>query len=136
MDFISPQKMLFVSLVGVLFGGYMLYTWLPIAVDRNYPIVTGTIKQRKPIDQGGIPRVHFEIELHDPPAIVHAYTQRYLIDEVPDQVKFRYSGDPQREVFLFEHEENPLWIALFCFVVSIFLGVSGVLGLRSQKTLT
>ncbi len=93
MDFTSPHKMLLGSVIAVVFGGYMLYTRLPIAADRNFRIVTGTVTKRTPIDQGGVPRVDFTIELIAKPAVVHAHAQRYLIDEVPDEVRFRYSGD-------------------------------------------
>ena len=131
MDVVSPQKMLLVSAIAAVFGGYMLYTWLPIAADRNFPIVTGTVTQRMPIDEGGIPRVDFTIELLEQPVVVHARAQRYLITVVPNEVQFRYSGDPDREVFLMEHEENPLWIALTCFAAAVFLGFLGVKGLTS-----
>lgn len=127
MNFVNPRKMILVSVLSLLFGGYMFYTWLPIFADRHHPIVTGTVTQRTPIQQGGIPRVDFTIEIADPPATVHAHAQRYLIDEVPNEVSFRYSGDPDREVFLMDHEENPLWIALFCLGVGLFLGVFGIL---------
>ena len=110
----------------------MFYTWIPIAVDHNFPVVTGTITERTPIKQGGVPRVDFTIEISDPHAVVHAYAQRYLINEVPNEVSFRYSGQPNREVFLMEHEENPLSIALFCFTVSAILGFMGVRGSRGH----
>ena len=41
--------------------------------------------------------------------------------DVPDEVRFHYSGDPAREVFLFEHEENPYWILLTCWGLSALL---------------
>jgi hypothetical protein len=134
MNFLGPPKLIFVSLIGFIFGGYMFVSWLPLAADRNAPIVTGRITNRTPIDQGGVPRVDFTIEVSDPPAVVHAHAQRYLIDQVPDEVRFRYSGDPDREVFLIDHEENPLWIALFCFAGSAVLGFLGFRGWTTARS--
>ncbi len=135
MNFIRPHTMLIVAVIGAVFGSYMLYTWFPIAVDYNCPVVTGTITERTPIEEGGVPRVDFTIQVSEPPVVVHAHAQRYLIDQVPDEVRFRYSGDPGKEVFLMEHEENPLWIALFCFATSTFLAVVGLLALRRPESL-
>ncbi len=136
MNYFTPSLMLLVATHGVLFGGYMFYTWIPIAADLNFPVVTGTITERTPIKQSGIPSVDFTIEILDPPAVVHAYAQRYLLHKVPDEVSFRYSGEPSREVFLMEHEENPLLIALVCFAVSalFFFPVIREIGVPTIRT--
>ena len=116
-----PLKALFVLVFAVLIGAVEFAEWLPIFAVRNAPIVTGTIVAREPIQRyGGVPGVDFTIRLA-PGVEVHAQGGRYLMERVPEQVRFRYSGDPTREVFLFEHEENPLWIFLFLWGVSLFL---------------
>jgi hypothetical protein len=118
----SSLKLAFVSLVGFAFGTVMLVSWFPrLAVARS-PVVTGNVVARTPIKEWGVPRVDFTIEIPGSSAVVHAHTQRYLMDRVPAQVRIRYSGDPSRQVYLFEHEENPLWIGLFCYAASAFLG--------------
>jgi hypothetical protein len=105
-----------------VFGTIMLVSWIPRAAVARSPIVTGNVVARTPIKEWGVPRVDFAIELPGSSAVVHAHTQRNLLDKVPAQVRFHYSGDPARQVYLFEHEENPLWIALFCWAVSVLLG--------------
>jgi hypothetical protein len=118
---LPPLKAMFVLVFAILIGAVNFAEWLPIFAGRNAPIVTGTIVARQPIQRyGGVPGVDFTIRLA-PGVEVHALGGRYLMEKVPEQVQFRYSGDPTREVFLFEHEENPLWIFLFLWGVSLFL---------------
>lgn len=101
----------------------MFATWIPRFAVRNSPVVTGQIVARVPIHQWGIPRVDFTINVEGQNVQVHAFAQRYLMEQAPAKVAFHYTGDPTKEVFLFEHEENPLWIALFCWGVSAYLFV-------------
>jgi len=114
--------MLFAAVVGLIFGAVMLASWVPRALVSGSPIVSGQVIARSPIKEWGIPRADFTIRIADSKEVVHAHTQRYLIDRVPEQVRFHYSGDASRPVYLFEHEENPLWIGLFCWVAAAFLG--------------
>jgi hypothetical protein len=119
---ISTSKMLFVAVVGFIFGAVMLASWVPRLLVARAPVVTGRVVARTPVKEWGIPRVDFAIEIAESKATVHAHTQRYLLDKVPDQVRFHYTGDPSRSVYLFEQEENPLWIGLFCWMMSALLG--------------
>jgi hypothetical protein len=114
----STPRCLPASVLGIAFGSVMFVEWLPIFNVRNSPIVAGTIVARVPIQQWNIPRVDFTIQINNANAQVHAYAQQYLMDRVPVQVRFQYSGDPNQEVFLFEHEEDPFWIMAFCWTVS------------------
>ena len=91
---------------------------------RNAPVVTGRIISREPIRQYSVPRVDFTIQIEGSDTKVHAHTQRYLINKIPDTVRFHYDGDPTREVFLHEHEENPYWIFLFCWGAALALALS------------
>jgi hypothetical protein len=117
----SP-KMVFIAAVAFVFGTIMFIAWIPRFAVASSPVVTGTVVARTPITEWGVPRVDFTIEIQGVPAVVHAHTQRYLLNQIPDQVRFHYSGDPSRQVYLFEHEENPLWIGLFCWAASAILG--------------
>jgi hypothetical protein len=114
--------MVFVAVVGFLFGAVMMISWVQRLAVARFPVVTGEVVARTPIKEWGIPRVDFTIEIPDSSTIVHARAQRYLLEKVPARVRFRYSGDPSRPVYLFEHEENPLWIGLFCWGAAAFLG--------------
>ena len=114
--------MLFATAVGFVFGAVMLISWIPRVAVSRFPVVKGTVVDRIPIKEWGVPRADYTIKIQGSPDIVHARTQRYLLDKIPAQVRFRYSGDPSRWVYLFEHEENPLWIGLFCWAASAFLG--------------
>jgi hypothetical protein len=118
----GTAKTLFAAIVGFVFGAVMLISWIPrLAVSRS-PVFTGTVVARTPITEWSVPRVDFAIKIAGSPDVVHAHTQRYLLSKIPNRVRFRYSGDPSRLVYLFEHEENPLWIGLFCWTTSAFLG--------------
>lgn len=121
---ITPGKMIFVIICGIL-GGFMfaIQSFHVFAV-RNAPVVTGRILTRQPIRQYSIPKVDFTIQLEGGETRVHAFTARYLIDKIPATVRFHYNGDPRREVFLFEHEENPYWIFLFFWGASLALGLA------------
>jgi hypothetical protein len=119
---VSTPKMLFVAIVAFIFGCAMLASWFPRVLVASSPLVNGRVVARKPIKEWGVPRADFTIEVDGSKDVVHAHTQRYLLEKVPDQVRFHYSGDPSRAVYLFEHEENPLWIGLFMWASSAFLG--------------
>lgn len=117
----SSLKLFGVAVLGFLFGIVALIEWLPNFMVRNSPVVGGKIVQRQPIHQWGVPRVDFAINVDDSRDVVHAFAQRYLIDKVPEKVRFHYSGDPAREVFLFEHEEDPFWIMVVVWGGSAYL---------------
>lgn len=106
------------AVICFLFGCFMFVSWLPRLAVSNAPIVTGIILDRTPISDWGIPSVDYRIEVPETNEIVHASTQKYLMDKIPDEVRFHYSGDPLRPVYLFEHEENPLWIWLYSWAWS------------------
>ncbi len=120
---VSTSKLFVVAVVGFIFGAVMLASWVPRMLVAGSPVVTGHVVARTPITEWGVPRADFTIKIADSGDVVHAHTRRYLLDRVPDEVRFHYSGDPSRAVYLFEHEENPLWIGLFCWAASAFLGV-------------
>lgn len=46
-----------------------------------------------------------------------AETNKQAMQDLPEHVRFHYTGNPDREVFI-EGEEQPLWMALFLWVVS------------------
>jgi hypothetical protein len=119
--FITPGKIILGIICGVLCGAAFFTEAVHIFAVRNAPIVTGHIVSRQPIRQFSVPRADFTIRIDGTEAEVHARVQRYLMTDVPDEVRFHYSGDPTREVFLFEHEENPYWIVLTCWGLSVLL---------------
>jgi hypothetical protein len=43
--------------------------------------------------------------------------------KVPTDVRFHYSGDPAREVFLLEHEGNPWLLVLLFWGMSLLLAL-------------
>jgi hypothetical protein len=107
----------------VLCGIAHFIEWLPVFATRNSPVVSGRIVARDPVRRlGFVPGADFTIRVEESGTIVHARTQRYLMQEMPDTVRFHFSGDSAREVFLFEEEESPLAIFIVCFVGSTFLG--------------
>jgi hypothetical protein len=131
---ITRGKMIFGIICGLLCGLVFSVDAFHIFAVRNAPIVTGRIIARQPIRQFSVPRVDFTIRIEGTDTEVHAHTQRYLMAEIPDIVRFHYNGDPSREVFLFEHEENPYWIVLVCWGASLVLALS-MRSVRIQRSL-
>ena len=119
---ITPIKLIIAIACATIFGLVCFVEGVEdVLLVRNAPVVTGHIISRVPIRQYSVPRVDFTIRIDGTETDVHARTQRYLLDTVPDTVKFHYTGDKLREVFLFEYEENPCWICLFCWAAALFL---------------
>src|SRR5260221_12615407 len=119
---ITQATLIFAIVCGVLCGVAHFTEWLPVLAARNSPVVTGRIVSREPIRRlGFVPGVDFTIRIENTSTTVHAQAQRYLMEQVPDTVSFHYSGDPAREVFLFEEEESPFAIFVTCFVGAAFL---------------
>jgi hypothetical protein len=104
--------------MGVFIWTFMVpvyFEWQHNYAVRNSPIVDGEIIAREEILRFGIvPCVEFTIRLLNQGVTVHAQAQRYLINKVPGIVRFHYDGNPSREVFLHEYEEDPFWILLIC----------------------
>lgn len=104
----------YVIALTLVFGSYMFVCWLHEAMVLGSPVVSGTVLERKQFSSMGKEWGDFTIQVSGSDVTVHAITQPYLLAEIPEQVQFRYNGDPAREVFLFDHEEDPLLILLFC----------------------
>jgi hypothetical protein len=121
---ITRGKVIFGIICGILLGSVFSIEALHVFAVRNAPVVSGRIVSREPIKQYSVPRVDFTILIEGTDTKVHAHTQRYLINKIPDTVRFHYNGDPTREVFLFEHENNPYWIFLFGWGVALALALS------------
>ena len=116
---VTPAKMVLVIILGAIAGTVFFLQSISRLAVRNAPIVTGHIVSREPIREYSVPRVDFTIKIDGTETEVHAHAQRDSMTKVPEVVRFHYSGDPAKEVFLFEQEENPFWICLFCWGVSI-----------------
>ncbi len=120
-------KMVLVAIVCLACGIWEYKEWYQRFAVRSLPLVEGTVIQREPfVVYGFQERVDFSIQVDGSDQVVHARPGRYLINKVPEKVRFRFSGDPAREVFLFEHEEDPFWIMVLCFggvalVIVLFL---------------
>jgi hypothetical protein len=120
---ISRGKVIFVIMCAILMGIVVSIEAFHVFAVRNAPIVTGHIVARKPIKQYSVPRVDFTIQIEGTNTEVHAHAQGHLLHKVPDTVRFHYNGDPSREVFLFEYEENPYLVLLFCWGAALVLGL-------------
>ena len=117
-------KVFFAIIAGAIAGVIFSVQALQVFAVRNAPVVTGRVVARTPIKQYSVPRVDFAIQIEGSGTLVHAHTQRYLIDKIPETVRFRYNADPTREVFLFEHENNPYLIVLFFWGLALSLAVA------------
>lgn len=102
--------------IGIAAGETVEYIHILGAVDA--PIVEGTIVRREEFRRwGGVPAGKLTIELADQEVSVIARTNKEAMKKLPDKVRFQYTGDPEREVFI-EGEEHPFWVALFLWAVS------------------
>jgi len=120
---VTQATLVFAIACGVLCGMAHFAEWLPVFATRRAPVVSGRIVARQPITRFGfVPSADFTIRIEETGTVVHARTQRYLLKDMPETVRFHFSGDPAREVFLFEEEESPFAIFVVCFVGSAFLG--------------
>jgi hypothetical protein len=82
------------------------------------PVVDGDVIRREEFRRfGGIPAGRLSIRIVGTDTIVIAETNKQKMQELPGRVRFHYTGDPSREVFV-EGEGHPLWVALFLWVFS------------------
>jgi hypothetical protein len=110
-------------MVGLVCGLTFSSKWLKLLKLRNAPIVTGQVVSRTKIRVESVPKVDFAIRIDGTSDLVHARTGRYLLNRIPNNVRFRYSGNPAEEVVLLDYERSPFWFAVLGWVVCIvFLG--------------
>jgi len=125
---------MFLVVLAALCGLLFLVPAIQILSDLNAPIVDGSVISRKPVHlYNFFPRADFTILINGTDARIHAITGRYLLDEIPNKVRFHYSGDPAKEVFLFEYEENPCWILLFCWGISVVCAIILRVSRKSER---
>ena len=131
---VTPAKVVFGIICGFLAGLIFFVEAVDIFSVRNAPIVEGRIVSRAAIRQYSVPRVDFTIRIAGTDTEVHARAQQKLITNAPEVVRFHYSGNPSREVFLFEHEDNPYWLVLLFWGLALLLIVS-IRSARVRKAL-
>jgi hypothetical protein len=120
---ITPAKAKFAIGCGLLAGlafAVPAFDWFMV---RNAPIVTGRVVSRAPTTWLSIPRVDFTIKIDGSDTTVHARTQRGMMNKVPAKVRFHYTGDPARNIILFEQELNPGWLVLLFWGVALALAL-------------
>ena len=117
---VSRTKVLLVTILAIAFGAFFCGEAFQILRVINAPIVTGDVLSTAPVKIWGMPRTDITIQIQGSTTQVHAITGGYLLPTLPKSVRFHYSGDPSREVFLFEHEESPFWIILLCWGSAAF----------------
>ncbi|MGE3182117.1 MAG: hypothetical protein AB7N71_10835 [Phycisphaerae bacterium] len=123
-----------IAILGGLFIGcvYLPQTMHVYAV-RNCEIVTGTIISRKETRGFSIPHTDFEIQILDTDIVVHARTGLYPELQESGTVRFRYSGDSQREVFLMDYEESPFGVLILSWGCAIALGGFLIYEIRKER---
>jgi hypothetical protein len=109
---ITRTKVIFAIVCGLLAGCVFFVQAVDWFAVRNAPVVSGRVMSRTPTSWLSIPRVDFTIRINGSDTTVHARTQRGMMNKVPDIVRFHYTGDPNRNVFLFDQEANPGWLVL------------------------
>ncbi len=113
----------------VVLAAWHAQEYLHVWGARNAPVVEGDVMRREQFRRsGGIPAGRLSIRIVGTDTMVVAETNKQAMQELPDRVRFHYTGDPNREVFV-EGEEHPLWVALFLWVASAGIVVFCVLPL-------
>lgn len=119
---ITRGRLAFAIICLILLGSLFVVEAFQIFSIRNAPIITGRIVAREVIERSLMPpKANFTILIEESAVPVHAYVSKHLLMEIPDAVHFRYSGDPTREVFLFEHEDPSYWIVLLSWGIAAVL---------------
>jgi hypothetical protein len=110
---LNKPILVLVFVICVPLGAMLFGEWLHMWTARNYPLVEGTIIHREPFSRfGGIPAGRLSIRIAHTDTIVIAEVNKTAMENFPNGVRFHYSGNPAREVFL-EGEENPFWAVVF-----------------------
>ena len=113
-------KARFLMALSALCGAAFFIQAVPVLENYRAPVVDGTVVARKAVRVHEIlPRADFTIQIDGEDVEVHAITGRYLLDRIPDKVRFHYSGDATRVVFLFDYEQNPIWMCLLCWGIAV-----------------
>jgi hypothetical protein len=105
--------------IGILCGLACFDQWVEIFKVRNAPITKGHIVARTQTKNVLGPVIDFSILLNGTDITVHSrasLSKRYII---PDDVSFRYSGDPSKRVILLGYEGKPLLVAALFWSLSL-----------------
>lgn len=121
----TPAKFVFATICAVLCGLVFAVEAVDVFAVRNAPVVTGHVVSRTPIQQFLMPRADLTIRIDGTDAVVHARIPRDLMAKAPEAVRFHYSGDPSREVFLYELETDPWWAVLIFWGGALIVILAG-----------
>jgi hypothetical protein len=114
-------KLTWVTIFAIPLGGWQFVEWWHAHQAQRYPLVEGRVIERTEFRRwGGIPAGRLTIRSSAVAGDVVAEVAKYAMEQIPDDVRFHYSGDPTREVFV-EGERNPIWAML------IFWGLPPIL---------
>ena len=130
---LNRTGMVIVIVIGVAFGFDCLPKCVSVFGVRNAPIVSGLVISRTPCRRQGVPSTDFTIRVEDTAEVVHAYTGRSIINKVPSTVRFHYSGDPSKGVFLFEHQQNPFWLLAIAWGTSLMCLIALLARLKESR---
>ncbi|GEM_PF-6567843 len=138
----SLNQFISIAILGIIcglsLGSVYLCDFVHMFTVRNAPIVAGHIVGQNRIKQFLLPRADFTIQIEGTSTQVHAITERSLLYKNLKDVRFHYSGDPSREVFLFENESNPIWMVLevgMPLLIVVLLMIVSIRKICVKKTL-
>jgi hypothetical protein len=118
---VTIWKLTWITIFAIPLGGWQFAEWWHAHQAKRYPLVEGHVINRTEFRRwGGIPAGRLTIRSSAVAGDVVAEVPKYAMEQIPDDVRFHYSGDPTREVYL-EGESNPFW------AVVIFWGMPPVL---------
>jgi len=131
----NSAKTVFLILMALLLGCWALVQSVKVWQYSQFPWVEGTVVETRSVDWWRIfDREMLMIQVRGSDYLVFARVNNFVKPFDPENVKFRYGGDPTREVFL-DCEENPLPIFLVCFGSSIILGLFVIFRGRLKRAL-
>ena len=116
---------IFATPLGIWYLAEAVHAWSAMSSPQVDGIVLARAEDRR---FGGIPAGRMTIKIENTDIVVTARVNRAALDRFGKRVRFHYTGDPTREVFL-DGEEDPFWafgVAVFflgCPVVLLVLYV-------------
>jgi len=153
----EPDQNKNVALYGYLFGSsynyyIMIYSifGVPLFISATlesyhmlnssfYPLASGQVVERNEIKRFGRSSLaRLTIQIEDNPETVEAILAFHAANEIPNEVTFHFSGNPDEEVFLTE-EENPLiGVIILPSLLFLLLGIRRIgksLLLKDQQSI-
>jgi hypothetical protein len=129
-------KMIFILPFAMGIAVWETHEFVHLCGAMGATVVEGDVIRRQEFRRfGGIPAGRLSIRIVGTDTVVIVETNKQAMRDLPERVRFRYTGDPKREVFV-EGEEHRLGVALFLWVVSAGIAAYVIVPLLQRRNLS